>query len=182
MPDDYEAAGLWGFFSIRKIFPSFSVSVILLCVHLVNIVFLPPVLRRHGSSQWRRRRRLHSYQTGHCEENSREGEPINLNFYIWSLWKTTWILFSLCTCLPLASYFSLPLFLGQTPPPGHHAHCSGEAELHPVPPDGAVPGPSQQERREGHEAEVQPQLQQELQTPLHTGPEAQETLQPPFLR
>lgn len=32
---------------------------------------------------------------------------------------------------------------GQAPPAGHHAHCSGEAELHPVPPHGSVLGPSQ---------------------------------------
>lgn len=31
---------------------------------------------------------------------------------------------------------------GQAPPAGHHSHCSGEAELHPVPPHGAVFGPA----------------------------------------
>lgn len=35
---------------------------------------------------------------------------------------------------------SLP---GQAPPAGHHALCSGEAELHPVPPHGSVLGPPQ---------------------------------------
>lgn len=74
------------------------------------------------------------------------------------------------------------LFPGQAPSSGHHSYCSGKAQLHPVPPDGPVLGPPQPQRRQGHEAEVQPQLQQELQTPLLTGPQAEETLQPPLLR
>lgn len=56
-------------------------------------------------------------------------------------------------------FFSLSsLRPGQAPSAGHHSHCSGEAELHPVPPNGAVLGPSQPQRCQGHEAEVQPQL------------------------
>ena len=74
------------------------------------------------------------------------------------------------------------LFPGQAPSSGHHSYCSGKAQLHPVPPDGPVLGPAQPQRRQGHEAEVQPQLQQELQTPLLTGPQAEETLQSPLLR
>lgn len=82
-------------------------------------------------------------------------------------------------CLPLTPYFCYSP--GQAPSSGHHSHCSGKVELHPVPPNGPVLGPSQPQGRQGHEAEVQPKLQQELQTALHTGPEDEETLQPPFL-
>lgn len=84
--------------------------------------------------------------------------------------------------LALHELVSSSLFPGQAPPAGYHPHCSGKAELHPIPPDGAVPGPSQPQRREVNEAQVQPRLQQELQTPLCSSPQVKETLQPPFLR
>lgn len=76
-------------------------------------------------------------------------------------------------------FFLLP---GQAPSAGHHSHCSGAAELHPVPPHGVVLRPPQPQRGEDHEAKVQSRLQQELQTPLLPGQQDEETRQPPVLR
>lgn len=58
--------------------------------------------------------------------------------------------------LPCFFSFGFSLYLGQAPSAGHHSHCSREAELHPVPSNGVVLGPTQPERRQGHEAEIQP--------------------------